>query len=84
MLVHIHDIYLPEDYISGHIRRMWNEQYLLASALLFGADRFEILFPSWFVRGDPDLIGPRRTVLFRQGPLADVDLYGASFWMRMT
>ena len=82
VIVHIHDIYLPEDYISGHIRRMWNEQYLLASALLFGADRFEILFPSWFVLRDPELIAHANGLL-RKGPLSDVDLYGASFWMRM-
>jgi hypothetical protein len=82
VIVHIHDIYLPEDYISGHIRRMWNEQYLLASALLFGADRFEILFPSWFVLRDAELIAHANRLL-RKGPLSGVDLYGASFWMRM-
>ena len=83
VIVHIHDVYLPEDYISGHIRRMWNEQYLLATALLFGARRFEILFPSWFVMRDPELIGFANALL-RKGPLEGVDLYGASFWMRMT
>ncbi len=83
VIVHVHDIYLPEDYISGHIRRMWNEQYLLATALLFGAQRFEILFPSWYVMRDPELIGFANALL-RKGPLEGLDLYGASFWMRMT
>jgi hypothetical protein len=83
VIVHIHDVYLPYDYISGHIRRLWNEQYLLATALLFGASRFEILFPSWYVGRDPELMGHAEAML-RHGPLADVDLYGASFWMRMT
>ena len=82
VIVHIHDIYLPYDYISGHIHRLWNEQYLLATALLFGAARFEILFPSWFVGRDPDLVAHAETLL-RQGPMADLDLYGASFWMRV-
>jgi hypothetical protein len=82
VIVHIHDIYLPEDYISGHLRRMWNEQYLLAPALLFGAQRFEILFPSWFVMRDRELIAHANRLL-RKGPLAGLDLYGASFWMRM-
>jgi hypothetical protein len=82
VLVHIHDIYLPDDYISGHVPRLWNEQYLLATALLFGAARFEILFPSWFVGRDPDLAAHAAARL-RRGPLADIDLYGASFWMRM-
>ena len=81
VIVHIHDIYLPYDYISGHLPRLWNEQYLLATALLFGAERFEILFPGWFVGHDPDLVAHARAMLC-QGPLADLDLYGASFWLR--
>jgi hypothetical protein len=82
VIVHIHDIYLPYDYIAGHLPRLWNEQYLLASALLFGPQRFEILFPSWYVGRDPDLMG-HAEALFRRGPMEPVDLYGASFWMRM-
>jgi tetratricopeptide (TPR) repeat protein len=81
VIVHIHDIYLPYDYISGHLFRLWNEQYLLATALLFGAERFEILFPGWFVGHDPELVAHARAVLC-QGPLTGMDLYGASFWMR--
>ena len=83
VIVHVHDIYLPYDYISGHIRRLWNEQYLLATALLFGASRFEILFPSWFVGRDPELSAHAAATL-RRGPLAEIDLYGASFWLRTT
>lgn len=82
VIVHVHDIYLPYDYISGHVQRLWNEQYLLATALLFGSDRFDILFPSWFVGRDPAL-STHAAVQLRQGPLAEIDLYGASFWMRM-
>ena len=83
VIVHIHDIYLPDDYISGHVPRLWNEQYLLATALLFGAPRFEILFPSWFVGRDPDLRAHADAVLCKDA-MAELDLYGASFWMRMT
>ncbi len=83
VIVHVHDIYLPYDYISGHLHRLWNEQYLLATALLFGAPRFEILFPSWFVGRDPEL-SAQAADLFRKGAMAQLDLYGASFWMRMT
>lgn len=79
VLIHIHDIYLPDDYISGHVHRLWNEQYLLATTLLFG-DRFEVLFPSWFVHTDPDL-SARANAALRKGPLASLNLYGASFWM---
>ena len=82
VIVHIHDIYLPDDYISGHLHRLWNEQYLLATALLFGGPRFEILFASWFIGRDHDLAEHAKAML-RKGPLADLDLYGASFWMRV-
>lgn len=82
VIVHVHDIYLPDDYIAGHVQRLWNEQYLLATALLFGSHRFEILFPSWFVRRDPALWAQAKALL-NQGPMAALDLYGASFWMRM-
>jgi hypothetical protein len=80
VLVQIHDIYLPDDYIAGHLDRLWNEQYLLATALLFGAERFEILFPSWFAIQDPGLRALAER-LFRKGPMAELDLYGVSFWM---
>jgi hypothetical protein len=83
VIVHLHDIYLPYDYISGHVRRLWNEQYLLATALLFGPAAFEILFPCWYVGRDPDLAA-QAAGLLRKGPLEGVDLYGASFWMRKT
>jgi hypothetical protein len=81
VIVHIHDIYLPDDYIAGHVRRLWNEQYLLATALLFAPDAFEILFPAWFVGQDPDVRAHAESAL-RHGALADLELYGASFWMR--
>jgi tetratricopeptide (TPR) repeat protein len=81
VLVHIHDIYLPYDYPSGHLPRMWNEQYMLATALLFGGSGFEIVFPGWFVERDSELAG-RRDDLLRRGPLQDLSLHGASFWMR--
>ncbi|MDO9246899.1 MAG: class I SAM-dependent methyltransferase [Phenylobacterium sp.] len=83
VIVHIHDIYLPDDYLSGHLWRLWNEQYLLATALLFGPDRFEILFPCWFIGRDPALRAQAEGLL-RKGPLSGLDLYGASFWMRTT
>jgi hypothetical protein len=83
VIVHVHDIYLPDDYIRGHIGRLWNEQYLLAVLLLFGGDSFEVLFPAWYVGQDPQLRALGRSLLCK-GPLADVDLYGASFWMRKT
>ena len=83
VIVQIHDIYLPDDYIGGHVRRMWNEQYLLATALLYAPDAFEILFPCWFVGQDMDL-ARRAAGALKHGPLDNLNLYGASFWLRKT
>lgn len=44
VLVHIHDICLPYEYIKAFDRRGYSEQYMLAAALLF-ADQFEVLLP---------------------------------------
>ncbi|WP_298279285.1 class I SAM-dependent methyltransferase [Brevundimonas sp.] len=79
VIVHMHDIYLPEDYISGHLHRMWNEQYLLATALLYG-DALEILFPAWWACRDPEAATLARARLMR-GPTDGLNLYGVSFWL---
>lgn len=55
VVVHLHDIYLPYDYPAGHKRRLWNEQYLLATALVYGGAALELLFPAWFVTRDAEL-----------------------------
>lgn len=49
VLVGVHDIYLPDDYAPAHKSSHWNEQYLLAAALLFGRERCEVTFPCHYV-----------------------------------
>lgn len=82
VVIQVHDILLPEDYLPGHLNRLWNEQYLLAAALLYGS-AFEVLFPCWYVSSDP-VMARIKDDLLRQGPLADLSLHGMSFWMRKT
>lgn len=45
VIVHIHDIFLPDDYPQPAAERYWSEQYLLATWLLGGALGFEVLLP---------------------------------------
>jgi hypothetical protein len=45
VVVHIHDIFLPDDYPADCGSRYWSEQYLLATWLLGGASGLEILLP---------------------------------------
>lgn len=44
VLIHIHDICLPYEYVSSFDNRGYSEQYLLAASLLFGGP-WEILLP---------------------------------------
>ena len=44
-IVHLHDIFLPDDYPPNAFDRLWSEQYLLAAWLLGGAKGIKILLP---------------------------------------
>jgi len=48
VVVHIHDVCLPWEYVSSFDNRGYNEQYLLAALLLFGAG-WEVLAPVWYL-----------------------------------
>lgn len=81
VLVHVHDIYLPHDYISGHLYRLWNEQYLLAAALIYGADSFETVFPCWHISTDPELSALKNSLL-HPSRLGLASVHGMSYWFR--
>jgi predicted O-methyltransferase YrrM len=80
VLVQVHDIFLPYDYPPRWAHRYFNEQYVLAFALLEQASRLQVLLPNAYVAADPEL----SAVL---APLWDrIDLparsaIGLSFWM---
>ena len=80
VIVHVHDIYLPWDYPAGHLWRRWNEQYMLATALLAGGWSLTTAFPCWFAGQDPELAALLNGAL-RRGPLANLSVHGVSFWM---
>ena len=79
--IHIHDIYLPEEYPKLWVlteNRSWNEQYVL-NAIMANSDRFEIVF------------GSNYAMLMHLDKLADVirtnqssAFGGSSFWIRRT
>jgi hypothetical protein len=81
VVVHLHDIYLPYDYTPAYLQLLWNEQYFLAAALLYGAAGIEILFPCWYASRDAEL-SRRLNQCLRRGPLADLSIHGKSFWLR--
>jgi hypothetical protein len=56
VVVHVHDIHLPDPYPRVYYdesRFVWNEQYLL-QAFLCHNDRFRVLLPCWLVHRDHD------------------------------
>ncbi|MDR3518488.1 MAG: hypothetical protein P4M00_22050 [Azospirillaceae bacterium] len=55
VVVHLHDIALPNDYDVSFRPWYWNEQYLLAVYLMNGAARIRPLFPTSFVCNHPAL-----------------------------
>jgi hypothetical protein len=77
-LVHIHDIYLPEDYPKNLLNRYWSEQYLLAAYLLGGGKNLKIVLPCHFLA----LGGSSKTLL--QGALKEDAPRGSSFWVEIT
>src|SRR5215207_1038846 len=77
ILVHVHDVFLPDRYPQNWAWRGYNEQ-LLVGALLQG-DAFEIVFSSHWV-------ATRRPDWLRQGVLGKLALppgaFETSLWMR--
>ncbi len=82
VIVHIHDIYLPYDYPQFMCDRFYNEEYLLACMLLSG-NRYEVLFPNYFVSEDKELAAVLNP-LWEHPNLKGVERHGGSFWMRVT
>jgi hypothetical protein len=80
VLMHIHDIFLPWDYLPEWRKRMYSEQYILAAMLLCGKPGFTVTFPNFYVCQDPDL---RRKVEAITDPLG-LRAQGWSFWIEKT
>jgi predicted O-methyltransferase YrrM len=81
VIVHIHDIYLPYDYPPFMCERFYNEEYLLACMLLSG-NRYEVLFPNFFISEDKELSAALKPLWEHPG-LKGVEQHGGSFWMKV-
>jgi len=81
VLVHIHDIYLPMDYMPDRAHWFYSEQYLLAASLLAGHVGYEVLLPNNYISNTPRIACALDT--FWQEPrLAGVPRQGCSFWIQ--
>ncbi|MBM3853595.1 MAG: class I SAM-dependent methyltransferase, partial [Verrucomicrobia bacterium] len=77
-VIHVHDVYLPNDYPPTALNRCWSEQYLLAAWLLGGAAGLEILLPCARLA---QLAEPREWIAAAVGGDPNA---GSSFWLRKT
>jgi hypothetical protein len=82
VIVHIHDIYLPDDYPQDMCDRFYSEQYMLAAFLLANPAKYEVIFPCWFVSQDKELAGIIESV-WKHPNTAGVERHGGSFWLRV-
>jgi hypothetical protein len=82
VVIHIHDIFLPDDYPPQWKLRYYSEQYLLAVLLVADESRYDVLMPCQFLGRDEAL----RPVVDRFWADLGVDAvkdYGTSFWMQV-
>ncbi|MBD2176628.1 class I SAM-dependent methyltransferase [Pseudanabaena sp. FACHB-1998] len=76
-IVHIHDIYLPNDYPPELQNRIWSEQYLLAAYLLGGAKHLQVLLPCAHLASN-QLVKE----IFAES-FATQEFPGCSFWIKI-
>jgi predicted O-methyltransferase YrrM len=80
VIVGVHDVYLPFDYLKEIADRYYSEQYLLAAWLL-GRGRSDVLLPATWVwenmRSELDRLWNAQLVI------SGVERHGAAFWLRI-
>ncbi len=82
VIVHVHDIYLPYDYPQFMCDRFYNEQYMLAMAIISNPAKYKILLPNYFVSLDNELCGILETFWSHKN-LNNVERHGGSFWFKI-
>lgn len=81
VIVHFHDILLPNDYPLEWQERFYSEQYMLAEYLLTKREN-KVLFPCWFVHNDPTL-SQKIAKGFHEPNLESISKNGCSFWIEI-
>ena len=85
VLVHIHDIFLPEDYVPHWLQRYyphryWSEQYVLAASLLAGHAGYQVVLPNHYVSITPTLAATLDS-FWNTSLMEGVSRTGCSFWI---
>jgi Methyltransferase domain len=77
--VHVHDIFWPFDYPDEWAQRMYSEQYILGTMILFAHEKFDFILPNCFISWQTDLIHLFDR-LWTSPNLEGASIHGASFW----
>lgn len=81
VLVGVHDIFLPADYLPEWGKRYYSEQYLLATWLLADGARIHPVLPCHYV-GEHPTLAKVLAPLWSDPRLAGVDPRGFTFWLQ--
>ncbi len=82
VLVHIHDIYWPYDYLPEMCERAYGEQYLLGTWLLGARNRYKILLPNYYLTQRPELMRILEPI-WQHPRLGRLKTDGSSFWFEV-
>lgn len=79
VVVHFHDIFLPDDYPDAWKGRGYNEQYFLANYLL-NSEKYNLLWASWYINRNVEI-----EVLndFCKGKFTKTQRDGGSLWIEI-
>jgi hypothetical protein len=79
VLIGVHDIFVPDDYPWWLADRRYSEQYMLATTLLAGEERFDIVMADHYTATD-SVLRPELEAAWARMGLTDVLPYGSCFW----
>jgi hypothetical protein len=82
VLIHLHDIFWPFDYPAEWSKRMYSEQYLIGSLLLYSPQLFEIILPNAYISWRTNL-GDAFKAIWDAPHLEGIERHGTSFWFAM-
>jgi hypothetical protein len=84
VVVHIHDIFVPDDYPADWKLRLYNEQYILAAMLMCEKPPFRVIAPIAFIGHDGALSERAKRVFVSSTGGRDIPFrQGGSFWFEM-